>query len=325
MNHYINAANFNKSIVIALNNSFDKAAAVKHVKDHISHTKPAVLYIKKSNSMVVFYESLDNNRQKYLSKKSPELYDLARRRYLLLLLQILQLTYPASSKLSNRRRKLIVKLQTLIETYDKANLDIARIVLTGNQYKWFFGNYNMKNPPDDIVHKTGNNTAVRSKSERDIGNGLEDLAIIYHYEEKQSVYVLPLVQKLEMALRSNGELQGNICYEKDGICHWRVPVYLRWMNAPGSIWKTYNFRTGKLTIYNDFKIMLADSDIIVWEHEGLCDDFIYRCNASERVFVLSYTSTVPLKNLIFSYESDVSNKQVLKKIIEDRILSRLWF
>ena len=107
-------------------------------------------------------------------------------------------------------------------------------------------------------------------------------------------------------------------------CTWQVPEYLQWMNSPGSIWKSYNERTGYITIFNDFKSMLADNDTVLMEHEGLCDDFVYRCNAAERVFVMLYTKSVSRKNLIYTFEDDVADKSVLESIIENTILPRLW-
>ncbi|MBQ3322780.1 MAG: hypothetical protein IJH05_08065 [Firmicutes bacterium] len=97
------------------------------------------------------------------------------------------------------------------------------------------------------------------------------------------------------------------------------------MNSQGSIWKTYEPFDGTIELFNDFMIMLADGTIIIWEHEGLMDDFIYRCNSSERASVIKYTGTVDKDNLIETYEHDIDTPEKLIDMIEHRILPRLWF
>ena len=126
-------------------------------------------------------------------------------------------------------------------------------------------------------------------------------------------------------LKRNHQLNGNLYSFGRERIYWNVPPELEWMNAPGSIWKTYYPPNGTITIYNDFIIMLADGEYIIWEHEGLMSDFRYRCQASERISVIKYTGTVDKGNLIETYEHDIDTPEKLIDIIERRILPRLWF
>jgi hypothetical protein len=96
-----------------------------------------------------------------------------------------------------RRQALINKLQKTITLFEQGNLDLSKIVLTGKQYDWFRNNYRKKpiDPASPITTVIGD--PVRSKSERDIINGCISLAVPYHYEEQNIVYVRPLVDKLK--------------------------------------------------------------------------------------------------------------------------------
>ena len=97
------------------------------------------------------------------------------------------------------------------------------------------------------------------------------------------------------------------------------------MNSPGSIWKAYNPRTGRLYIYNDFKIILASGEEIIWEHHGKCFEFTYRSNAGERVMVLKFTRSVSRRNMIETFEHDVDSREKIAEILRDEVLPRLWF
>lgn len=166
---------------------------------------------------------------------------------------------------------------------------------------------------------------VRSKSERDIANAYESLAVPFHYEEQAQIYVHDLVMQLEEKLKREGRLRGPVYSFRGNGVHWNVPPELEWMNTPGSIWKSYYPPTGKITIYNDFKILLANDEIVIWEHEGLIEDFVYRCNASERAAIMKLTGSISKGNLIETYESEVDSPEKIYAIIEERILPRLWF
>ena len=243
----------------------------------------------------------------------------------MILLEILQLTGSNRKCDVKRRKYLLKKMQNFITLCERGNLDIAKIVLTSKQYKWFTGQYTQKrlNPKDALTTSCGIN--VRSKSERDIANANESLAVPFHYEEQAQIYVHDLVVQLEEKLKKENNLRGPIYSFRGKGVHWNVPPELDWMNAPGSIWKSYYPPTGKITIHNDFKIMLATDEIVIWEHEGLIEDFVYRCNASERAAIIKYTETVSKGNLIETYERDIDTLEKRIDIIERHILPRLWF
>ncbi|MDO4177284.1 MAG: hypothetical protein Q4D99_07450 [Bacillota bacterium] len=314
MKQLINPDSFKKSIRLALQSNYDKSAALERVRKRLAATDDGILHFRHDRGYVNFYEKI-NDKQKYIPKKSEHLYNLARRKYLSLLLHAIEDNTPEN----------IASLQALIDEFVKGNLDIARIVMTYNQYNWFKQSFLKKKMDLSNAKYTNNNVPVRSKSERDIGNELEDFAVPFHYEEKQLVKVFPLVRELENDLRERGFLSGNLCHLRGSTCIWHVPKELEWMNCPGSIWRAYNPRTGNITIFNDFKILLADNEIIFWEHEGLCNDFIYRSNASERELILKYTNTVKRGNFISTFEIEVSNRELLRQIISSEILPRLWF
>lgn len=323
---------FLKSIDAALNARFDIDAAVTRVTHMAARLPQIQLYHVRRNGLVTFYKKTDGV-QKYVAKSSDEVYLLARRRYLLLLAEILKLTGRLDAGSVIKRNKLIEALHSLIGIFADGNLDLARIVMTPKQYKWFTSDYRQK--PFDVekalaedpssVHFSTEGIPLKSKSERDIMNSFHDYAVPAHYEEERSVMVQPLVDQLYHSLRENGLLRGSLYFTRNGVCYWRVPKELEWMNTPGSIWKTYNPRIGRLCIYNDFKIILASGEEVIWEHHGMCSSFIYRNNAGERVMVLKYMQSVLRGNLVETFESDTVSRDKIAEVLYQEVLPRLWF
>ena len=78
-------------------------------------------------------------------------------------------------------------------------------------------------------------------------------------------------------------------------------------------------------MHPDIKTIFADNSVFLHEHEGMMDKFIYRCNASERSAILKYTGTVRPGNLLETYEHYIDTSEKRQKIIESRVLPRLWF
>ena len=328
----IKPAAFLRSIDAALNSRFDIDAAVTRTTHMVARLPQVKLYHVKRKKLVTFYKKIDG-AQKYVAKSSEEVYLLARRQYLLLLTDILKLTGRLDEGSVMKRDKLIQALHLLIETYAEANLDLARIVMTPKQYKWFTSDYRQKpfnvkkalTEDPSSVHFSKEGIPHRSKSERDIMNCFHDFAVPAHYEEERSVIVQPLVDQWHHSLRGEGLLKGGLYYISGGACCWRVPKALEWMNAPGSIWKAYNPRTGRISIYNDFKIILASGEEVIWGHHGMCSDFSYRNNAGERVMVLKYTGSVARNNLVETFERDTESKEKIAEILCREVLPRLWF
>ena len=319
----IKASSFNRSIKMALVSPPCVTESLSKIRHIIGNLPDGKLYASDHGNAVSFY-TIVNGHQKYISKRSKEIYPLARKTYLLLLLHILELTGSGRTRDIIKRKTLITKLQKLMIIFERGNLELERIVLTSKQYKWFAGNYIQKHIDKNKAFRSTCDKYVRSKSERDIANANEKLAVPFHYEERTVIFVRPIVTKLYEALQKKG-LQGRLYEYTNGTIIWRVPPELQWMNTSGSIWKTYDAGTGTIAIFNDFKIMLANGDIIIWEHEGLMGDFVYRCNASERAAIIKLTETIDKGNLIETYEHDIDSPEKLIDIIERHILPRLWF
>lgn len=325
----ITAEAFNKSIEIALRNPPDVRNSVTRIQHILNSLPEGKLYSSNHGSGVSFY-TVRNGHQKYMSQRSKSTHALARKSYLMLVREILELTGSDRATDILRRDILIARLQRLILSFERGHLDIARIVLTSNQYKWFSRSFTQKKIDPSKALRAACGLLTRSKSEKDIVNTAEELAVPFHYEEKQIIHVFPQVRKLRDELVKKGVLREDASVEqlfdhRNGITTWNVPPTLQWMNAPGSIWKSYYPPNGIIVIYNDFKIMFADGTIFIWEHEGLIDLFIYRCNATERTSVMKITGTVKEENLLETYEDDVDSPEKREAIIEKYILPRLWF
>lgn len=320
----ITASAFSVSIEKALLHIPDAEVSIKRITNTLNSLPSNKIYISNSNGVVVFH-AVVNGKQCYISSKDNKVHSLARRRYLQLLQQILELSNSVKPSDIRRRQSLLKRLQKTVTLFEQGNLDLSKIVLTGKQYNWFRSDYQKKyiDPASPITTVLGE--PVRSKSERDITNGFISLAVPYHYEEQNIIYVRPFVDILKEQLTKKGSLKGQLFVVRNNTTQWFVPAELEWLNSRGSIWRTYDPYDGTVELFNDFMIMLADGTIIIWEHEGLMDDFIYRCNSSERISIMNYTRTVNTGNLIETFEQDIDTTEKISSIIEHRILPRLWF
>lgn len=314
------------SIRRALGTWFDRDAAVKRLHGFVNMAGAKTLEIRYDRGGFVFY-SYDGTDEVYLKKSSPELYQLARKRYCLALIDLLEVTASGWDESDETQAKALEEIATLLMKFEVGNLELLRIVFSGKQYKWYAANYSKKTPPQ-TGHPLGDEL-VRSKSEQGIGLEMLEACVPFHFEERMRVYVKPLVDAIEAKVYGETHMdwtpRRSLFYYKNDVCYWNVPPALEWMNAPGSIWKTYNYKTGEITIYPDFKIMWADGTVKVWEHEGLTIDPVYRCNASERIFVIEFTGIAEADDIILSYERDVDDKQRLAHIIETRVLPGVWW
>ena len=134
-----------------------------------------------------------------------------------------------------------------------------------------------------------------------------------------------LVDALQKDLKEQGLPSRQLYYYQSGTCFWNVPEHLQWMNAPGSVWRTYDSRSGCILIHPDYTIMLADGSLVYWEHEGLLENFSYRTNSTERISIMQIAGGIPRENILETTESQANDRQELSQIIERRILPRLWF
>ncbi|MCQ2546988.1 MAG: hypothetical protein MJ161_05515 [Clostridia bacterium] len=333
MKQIISVEAFEKSIRTALSLSFDYEAACRRVQGWLNSIPEGKLYVRRDRGFYAFYEKDVKRHQIYLSKSSDRLYALARRKYLQNLYEILSVIHLHNSPAStfsewssySELDSLIDNLIKLVVAFASGNLDLARIVMTPAQYKWYTSSFAQKKINLSEARFTDNGVAVRSKSEQDIGNVSEEYAAFYHYEERIKINVRNLVNSLRESLESANWPTGELYYYDKYGCHWKVPEVLEWMNSNGSIWRAYDDRTGRITIYNDFKFMLADGTIKIWEHSGMVDKFKYRCNASEREYVMEYTETISRENYINTFEKDISTSEAIADILKEHILPRLWF
>ena len=331
-----------KSLRVAIEMPYDYESAFVRLKSTINRLPSESLCIGHKGSYVSF-----SCKGRYLKKNSDLLYSLARKRYCKTLLNAMSLyvNHPPEHYKSYPSHKLkyeeaLGQLTKLLRDFEAGNLEIARIVLTPKQYTWYTGYYQQKPFYSDTPYRgnnygnKGNSSSVltskkgdpvRSKSEQGISDSLWELAALYHYEQQFKINVLPLVNKLEESLEESNQLNGNLFYIRNGVCSWNVPKQLEWMNASGSVWRTYNYRTGEITLYPDFTIMLADGSLLYLEHEGLLTDFTYRCNATERIALMRIAGGVSSDNIIETTEEDVADRNLIDHIIQTKILPRIWF
>lgn len=315
---------FCDSIETALMNPPDPGGSIERIRKSLNRLPEGLLYVSSQGRKISFYTKEDG-RQKYLPKRSEQIHSLARRRYQAALLGILQLTDSSRKTDIERRAAHISRLQDFIRSCAEGGLDIASIVLTKAQHNWFTRKFKQKYIDPDSPFKTARGMPVRSKSERDVINSYDDFAVPIHYEEQMIIDVRQLVDNLEKTLVKDGFLRGPLYgFDQNGI-HWNVPPELQWMNARGSIWKTYDPPYGTLSVFNDVRGMFADGSIFVHEHEGMMEDFVYRCNSSKRSSIIKYTGAVSRSNFIETFEQEIDTKEKASDIIRCQILPRLWF
>ena len=115
-------------------------------------------------------------------------YKLARKKYLQLKLREHEAQY------SSYYGKYLVdpkpvpaskQIRKHLDRCGKAKLDVRRITLSPEQYRWVHENYPRDEiPPGEKYYETYSGVRMRSKSERDIGNELELEGIPYRYGQK---------------------------------------------------------------------------------------------------------------------------------------------
>ena len=235
---------------------------------------------------------------------------------------------PIDSSHASPRDEAMTELEELIRDYSDGNLHLERILLTRQQYAWFYGRYKKKPfvpDPETEVLLIPQGDPVRSKSEQHVGIEMHYYAVPCHYEELLIINVQRLVRSLEAELRERNQLQGELYTYQGFNIVWNVPADLSWMNAPGSIWRSYDDRTGCLRLYPDYTAMLSDGDFLYWEHEGLMIKFSYRTKALERIEVIHQAGGIPKSRLIETNEAQANEREELREIIRNQILPWLWF
>lgn len=268
------------------------------------------LNIKRSRGYYYFYHYIDS-RQVPIRNNMAFVYRLARKKYL-------------SYIIRNCSRNAVSKL---LDSFVAAGLSLPRITLTPRQYRWTTSSYPKNSGwKENLKYCTPAGVAVRSKSERDIGSRLEYYAVPYRYDMLFKINVSVIVKGLREHLAGNKHWHyepHKLFTYQNGHCVWNVPAELQWMNSPGSIWRSYDSISDTITISVDFTIMLRDGSLLLWEHAGLCLNPIYRCNTSERIFVIRAASFAPIENTVFTTENDILDLADIDRIICDVILPRL--
>jgi len=127
------------------------------------------------------------------------IYELARKRYLTIIGSELETDIITNKKLAseiirqrkkNHRKDGGKEIRDLLEEYAKSGLDVARITMSPEQYRWMhspFDSNTMK--PEELIYETYSGILTRSKSEQDIGNQLELYGIPYRYEQAMAFEV----------------------------------------------------------------------------------------------------------------------------------------
>ena len=120
-------------------------------------------------------------------------YLLARKRYLKLLRRQIDSSLKSRGSECRTSGQVAERLDTLLDEYVRADLDISRITLTPSQYKWMHGNYKSNGSyRENLQYLTNSGVRVRSKSERTIADRLSYYAIPYRYESEIEIDVSSL-------------------------------------------------------------------------------------------------------------------------------------
>jgi len=320
----ISASAFNRSLELALRCPPDPVASTARITRAINRLPRGTIYSSNNGKTVGFYV-MEDRKQRHIPKCSSLIHPLARKRYLSYLQELLELVGSSRARDIQRCQWLLNKIQNLITTFEKGGLNLEKIVLTSQQYQWFTNEFAQKRIDKAKARITRSGVPVRSKSERDIHNQYENLAVPIHYEEQLLLFVKPLVDELEQELTGERLLRGLLYDYIDGDIYWNVPPEYEWMNAQGSIWKTYHPPTGRIRIFNDFKTMFADGSVFIHEHAGMMRQFRYRCNETERIAVMKITGTVDEGHFLETYEENTDTPEQLISIIEKHVLPKLWF
>lgn len=322
--------NLNKSIS-RLQNEIEKlnghVASTEIMGGGQSDISDCTMFAVRDRGRIIFREySKARKNDSYLRKESDRFYTLARRKYLELLIRLLEYKQDPASQTLKEYGKNADEMDRLIADFEKSGVDFARIMLSDEQYAWAKANYRKKKIGSSIRKRiTPAGVETRSKSEQKLGSRFEYFGLPYRYEMKLRVNVEELVEELEEELKRSGWLKKTLFYYDGYECVWNVPPRYAWMNERGSMWKSFDAKTNEITIFPDFIFKLRDGSLLVWEHEGMALNFRYRCNASERIFVLRETGTIAENNLVFSFERDVNSDEELDRMIMTHLIPRILF
>lgn len=159
------------------------------------------------------YFSVHNRGSNHGITSNTELiYKLARKRYLSIVGSKIENDLFINKKVAlsilrqrkkQHRQDPDKQVRDLLEQYAAAGLDVARITMTPEQYRWMHSPYDTNEMyPEEKIYKTYSGILVRSKSEQSIGNQLELYGIPYRYEQALAFEVFWMDDKDGEALYS---------------------------------------------------------------------------------------------------------------------------
>ncbi len=139
------------------------------------------LYISKLNNKYYFTEYTDGVRRG-ITKRPGRIYELARRKYLENMLKNnKKVCEDIRSLIDNNCDEAASDNKKILEIFHM--LDGLRITCTADKFKWNEDEYRSNTyKPEHLKYSTGRGVKMRSKSERTIGNKLEEWDIAYRYE-----------------------------------------------------------------------------------------------------------------------------------------------
>ena len=174
------------------------------------------LYMRKKGKGS-FYMECKDGKQKGITGDRDRIYRLARKEYLTEVLSAKRKNYhlikTALKGMSSCEAK---SRETIVHKFTE--LDPCRICWDEDKYRWSVENYRT-NPlnPESLKYTTTNGVRMRSKSERTIGNKLEEHGILYRYEAALEAGGITYYPDFTIR-RGNGDI---LLWEHFGLMHSR--------------------------------------------------------------------------------------------------------
>lgn len=163
---------------------------LKQARNEISELPEGKLAVRKRDNHVQFLSR--TGRQQTGITRCPEIvYKLARKQFLELHTGLLEQLLEQGWTDESQRiiAETVRQINVLLGKYDDAGLEIALIIMTPNQRIWNSNRHSQKeNRREELIYPTKGRVYMRSKSERFIGNLLEDLYIPYRYETRLEIH-----------------------------------------------------------------------------------------------------------------------------------------
>lgn len=157
---------------------------LKTLQNELRAAKGGNLYIKQLKNRIAFTE-YHNGKECGIGKDMKRVHRLARQKYISILTKNMESSYKELQKIAMKVKSFGEKYNTdsILRAFEAVNFDIPRILFSQEQLKWLNEPYQKNNfHPEDLKHITNGGVAMRSKSERIIGNKLEEWNIPYRYD-----------------------------------------------------------------------------------------------------------------------------------------------